>query len=449
MNSKQATLELGTKPIGKLLWQYALPAIIAMTASSLYNTIDSIFIGQKVGALAISGLAITFPLMNLSAAFGAMIGVGASTILSVRLGQKDYSTAGNIFGNCLVLNILTGVIFMAVCLIFLDPILRFFGASDNTLPYARDYMQIILLGNAFTHIYFGQNALLRSIGKPKFSMYCTIITVLINVILAPLFIFIFEWGIRGAALATILAQVSCMCWQLKIFSNKNEIIHFKKGIYRLKNNIVKDILSIGLAPFLMNCCACIVVIFVNKGLFHYGGDLAVGAYGIVNRIGFIFAMIVMGLNQGMQPIAGYNFGAQQISRLMKVYYYTMILATIVCCIAFCFGVLMPEQCVRLFTSDKELIVIATPAMILYNCTFPIIGFQMVTTNFFQSIGMAKISIFLSLTRQLIFLLPGLIILPWFFQLNGIWYAIPLSDILSSVMTAIIFFIYKNKFKRYE
>lgn len=449
MNSKQATLELGTKPIGKLLWQYALPAIIAMTASSLYNTIDSIFIGQKVGALAISGLAITFPLMNLSAAFGAMIGVGASTILSVRLGQKDYSTAGNIFGNCLVLNILTGVIFMAVCLIFLDPILRFFGASDNTLPYARDYMQIILLGNAFTHIYFGQNALLRSIGKPKFSMYCTIITVLINVILAPLFIFIFEWGIRGAALATILAQFSCMCWQLKIFSNKNEIIHFKKGIYRLKNNIVKDILSIGLAPFLMNCCACIVVIFVNKGLFHYGGDLAVGAYGIVNRIGFIFAMIVMGLNQGMQPIAGYNFGAQQISRLMKVYYYTMILATIVCCIAFCFGVLMPEQCVRLFTSDKELIVIATPAMILYNCTFPIIGFQMVTTNFFQSIGMAKISIFLSLTRQLIFLLPGLIILPWFFQLNGIWYAIPLSDILSSVMTAIIFFIYKNKFKRYE
>lgn len=449
MNSKQATLELGTKPIGRLLWQYALPAIIAMTASSLYNTIDSIFIGQKVGALAISGLAITFPLMNLSAAFGAMIGVGASTILSVRLGQKDYSTAGNIFGNCLVLNILTGVIFMAVCLIFLDPILRFFGASDNTLPYARDYMQIILLGNAFTHIYFGQNALLRSIGKPKFSMYCTIITVLINIILAPLFIFIFEWGIRGAALATILAQVSCMCWQLKIFSNKNEIIHFKKGIYRLKNNIVKDILSIGLAPFLMNCCACIVVIFVNKGLFHYGGDLAVGAYGIVNRIGFIFAMIVMGLNQGMQPIAGYNFGAQQISRLMKVYYYTMILATIVCCIAFCFGVLMPEQCVRLFTSDKELIVIATPAMILYNCTFPIIGFQMVTTNFFQSIGMAKISIFLSLTRQLIFLLPGLIILPLFFQLNGIWYAIPLSDLLSSVMTAIIFFIYKNKFKRYE
>lgn len=449
MQGNKATLELGTKPIGKLLWQYAMPAIIAMTASSLYNTIDSIFIGQKVGALAISGLAITFPLMNLSAAFGAMVGVGGSTILSVRLGQRDYSTGCKIFGSCLSLNIMTGVIFMAVCLAFLEPILRFFGASDNTLPYARDYMTIILIGNAFTHLYFGQNALLRSIGKPKFSMLCTIITVAINLALAPLFIFVFEWGIRGAALATVIAQFLCMCWQMKIFSNPDEIIHFKRGIYKLESRIVKDILGIGLAPFLMNCCACIVVIFVNKGLFQYGGDLAVGAYGIVNRIGFIFAMIVMGLNQGMQPIAGYNFGAQLIPRLMKVYYYTMILATVVCCIAFCFGVLMPETCVRLFTHDEELITIATPAMVLYNCTFPVIGFQMVTTNFFQSIGMAKVSIFLSLTRQMIFLLPGLIILPLFFQLNGIWYAIPLSDLLSSVLTAIVFFIYRNKFKHYE
>lgn len=449
MQGNKATLELGTKPIGKLLWQYAMPAIIAMTASSLYNTIDSIFIGQKVGALAISGLAITFPLMNLSAAFGAMVGVGGSTILSVRLGQRDYSTGCKIFGSCLSLNIMTGVIFMAVCLAFLEPILRFFGASDNTLPYARDYMTIILIGNAFTHLYFGQNALLRSIGKPKFSMLCTIITVAINLVLAPLFIFVFEWGIRGAALATVIAQFLCMCWQMKIFSNPDEIIHFKRGIYKLESRIVKDILGIGLAPFLMNCCACIVVIFVNKGLSQYGGDLAVGAYGIVNRIGFIFAMIVMGLNQGMQPIAGYNFGAQLIPRLMKVYYYTMILATVVCCIAFCFGVLMPETCVRLFTHDEELIAIATPAMVLYNCTFPVIGFQMVTTNFFQSIGMAKVSIFLSLTRQMIFLLPGLIILPLFFHLNGIWYAIPLSDLLSSVLTAIVFFIYRNKFKHYE
>lgn len=448
-DNKQATLELGTKPIGKLLWQYAMPAIIAMTASSLYNMVDSIFIGHGVGALAISGLAITFPLMNLSAAFGAMVGVGASTILSVRLGQKDYAVADRIFGNCLSLKIITGIVFMAICLIWLDPILRFFGATENTLQYARDYMVIILIGNIFTHIYFGQNALLRSIGKPKVAMYSTILTVAINTALDPIFIYIFGWGIRGAAIATVIAQCICLVYQTTIFLNPNTIIRYKRGIYGLRKRVVKDILSIGLAPFLMNCCACLVVIFVNKGLLHYGGDLAVGAYGIVNRVGFIFAMIVMGLNQGMQPIAGYNYGAQLIPRLMKVYYYTMGLATIVCIIAFIIGVGFPDSCVRLFTHDADLIAIATPAMVLYTCTFPIIGFQMVTTNFFQSIGMAKISILLSLTRQLIFLLPGLIILPLFFSLNGIWYAIPLSDFLASVMTAIIFFIYKNKFKQDE
>lgn len=448
-DSKQATLELGTKPIGKLLWQYAMPAIIAMTASSLYNMVDSIFIGHGVGALAISGLAITFPLMNLSAAFGAMVGVGASTILSVRLGQKDYAVADRIFGNCLTLKIITGLIFMTICLVWLNPILEFFGATENTLPYARDYMVIILAGNIFTHIYFGQNALLRSIGKPQIAMYSTILTVAINTILDPIFIYVFEWGIRGAAIATVVSQCICLVYQTNIFLNPNTIIRYKRGIYGLRSRVVKDILSIGLAPFLMNCCACLVVIFVNKGLLHYGGDLAVGAYGIVNRVGFIFAMAVMGLNQGMQPIAGYNFGAQQIPRLMKVYYYTMGLATIVCIVAFIIGVGFPETCVKLFTHDAELITIATPAMILYTCTFPIIGFQMVTTNFFQSIGMAKISIFLSLTRQLIFLLPGLIILPLFFKLNGIWYAIPLSDILASVMTAIIFFIYRKKFKQDE
>lgn len=447
MNEQNSPKELGTEKIGQLLLKYSLPAIIAMTASSLYNMVDSIFIGHGVGALALSGLAITFPLMNLSAAVGAMVGVGAATILSVRLGQKDYSSADRIFGNCFVMKILTGIIFMALCLIFIDPILRFFGATDNTLPYAKDYIIIILLGNSITHLYFGQNALLRSIGKPKMAMYCTIITVVLNAILDPIFIYTLNMGIQGAAIATVLSQTVCLCVQLKIFSNPNEVIHFKKGIYGLKKRIVKDILSIGMSPFLMNSCACLVVIFVNKGLLMYGGDLAVGAYSIVNRIGFFFAMIVMGLNQGMQPIAGYNYGAQLIPRLMKVYYYTMALATIVCCIAFIVGVFFPGLCVRMFTHDEELISMATPAMVLYTCTFPVIGFQMVTTNFFQSIGMAKISILLSLTRQLIFLLPGLIILPHFFQLFGIWYAIPLSDFLASVMTAIVFFIYRHKFNQ--
>lgn len=436
--------ELGTEKVSKLLWQYALPAIIAMTASSLYNMVDSIFIGQGVGALAISGLAITFPFMNLSAAFGAMVGVGSATILSVRLGQRDYESAGKILGNCVTLNIILGIVFMTVSLLFLDPILKFFGATDNTLPYARDYMIIILIGNAITHLYLGLNAVLRASGKPKISMWCTILTVIINAILDPIFIFVFDMGIRGAAIATILAQVICLVWQMKILSNKNKLIHFQRGIYRLKSRIVSDILSIGMAPFLMNLCACIVVIFVNNGLLKYGGDLAVGAYGIVNRIGFVFVMICIGINQGMQPIAGYNYGAEKMDRVMKVYYLAMGYATCICVIAFIAGVFFPEICVRLFTHDAELIAISVPAMVLYTCTFPVVGFQVVTTNFFQSIGKAKISIFLSLTRQLIFLLPGLIILPLFFQVNGIWYAIPLSDFLSSLLTAIVFFVYKHK-----
>lgn len=446
MDNKAATLELGTKPIGKLLWQYAMPAIIAMTAASLYNMVDSIFIGHGVGALAISGLAITFPLMNLSTAFGAMVGVGAATILSVRLGQKDYSSANRILGNCLTMKVITGVVFMAVCLIWLDPILRFFGATDNTLPYAREYMQVILAGNIFTHIYFGQNALLRSISKPKIAMYSTIMTVLINTALDPLFIYVFGWGIRGAAIATVLSQCICLVYQTRFFLLRDGIIRYQKGIYALHGRVVKDILSIGLAPFLMNCCACVVVIFVNKGLLRYGGDLAVGAYGIVNRVGFIFAMIVMGLNQGMQPIAGYNFGARLFKRLMSVYYKTMVYATLVCLVAFCVGVFLPEYCVRLFTHNDELVLIATPAMVLYTCTFPVVGFQMVTTNFFQSIGKAKISIFLSLTRQMIFLLPGLIVLPLYYGTYGIWYAIPLSDFLSAMLTAIIFFMYRRQYK---
>ena len=444
MNNQQSTKALGTESIGRLLWRYALPAIIAMTASSLYNMVDSIFIGQGCGALAISGLAITFPFMNLSAAFGAMIGVGSSTILSIRLGQRDYDSAGRILGNCVTLNILLGLVFMAVSLLWLDPILRFFGATDNTLPYAREYMIVILIGNAVTHLYLGLNAVLRAIGKPHIAMYCTILTVVLNAIMDPIFIFTLHMGIRGAAIATILAQIVSLVWQIRIFSKKDELVHLQRGIYGLKARIVRDILSIGMAPFLMNLCACVVVIFVNNGLLRYGGDLAVGAYGIVNRIGFVFAMICIGINQGMQPIAGYNYGAQQMPRVMKVYYLAMFYATLICLVAFVAGVFFPEALSRIFTHDDQLIAISTHAMVLYMCTFPIVGFQMVTTNLFQSIGMARISIFLSLTRQLIFLLPGLILMPLWLGLDGIWYAIPLSDILAAITTVIVYLIYRKK-----
>ncbi len=447
MDNKKATLELGTKPVGKLLLQYAMPAIVAMVASSLYNMVDSIFIGQGVGPLAISGLAITFPFMNLSGAIGACIGVGASTYLSVKLGQKDYSTALQILGTSVVLKIITGIFFGAICLLFLDPILYFFGATDNTIPYARDYMVIILLGNVFTHLYFGMNALLRAASKPRHAMYATIFTVLLNTLLDPLFIYTFGMGIRGAALATILSQMTALCWQLWLFSNPNELLHFKRGIYKLDGNIIKNILAIGVSPFSMNACACIVVIFINTALVKYGGDLAVGAYGIANRIGFLFFMIVMGINQGMQPIAGYNYGAEQYDRLLRVLNYSMVAATSIMVVGWIVGELMPYGCARLFTADQELIEKAVRGIRINMIAFPLIGSQAVITNFFQSIGKAKISIFLSLSRQMIYLLPLLVVLPPVFGVDGVWAALPASDAVAFVTAWLVMYRYMRKFKQ--
>lgn len=446
MDNKSATLELGTKPVGSLLMQYAIPAIVAMVASSLYNMVDSIFIGQGVGPMAISGLAITFPFMNLSGAIGACIGVGASTYLSVKLGQKDYSMAQRILGNSVILKIITGIIFGAICLLFLDPILRFFGASDNTLPYAHEYMVVILLGNVFTHLYFGMNALLRAASKPKQAMYATIFTVVLNTALDPIFIYTLNMGIRGAALATILSQTTALCWQIKQFSNPHELLHFKRGIYKLDWSIIKNILAIGVSPLAMNTCSCIIVIFINTALVKYGGDMAVGAYGIANRIGFLFFMIVMGINQGMQPIAGYNYGAMHFDRMLKVLKLSMISATAIMAFGWLVGELMPYPCARLFTTDAELIEQAVKGIRLNMIAFPLIGSQAVITNFFQSIGKAKISIFLSLSRQMIFLLPLLVALPPMLGVDGVWLALPASDTVAFIVTWIIMIRYMHKFK---
>ncbi|MFI3333251.1 MAG: MATE family efflux transporter [Rikenellaceae bacterium] len=443
-------------PIGKLLMQYAVPAIIAMTASSLYNMIDSIFIGQGVGALAISGLALTFPLMNLAAAFGSLVGAGASTLISLRFGQRDYQTAKQILGNVLVLNTIIGLTFGVVVYAFLDPILYFFGASENTIGYARDYMQIILIGNVFSHMFLGLNAILRASGHPKRSMAATINTVVINAILDPIFIYGFDWGIRGAAIATILAQVISLVWQFYLFADKSELLHFERGIYRLQSKIVKNIIAIGMSPFLMNCAACIIIIFVNKGLKEYGGDLNVGAYGIVNRIVFVFVMVVMGINQGMQPIAGYNYGAKEYGRVKRVLKYTLIGATIVTNVGFVIGEFLPHIAVRAFTNDEELIALSVTGMRITMAAFPIVGMQIVISNFFQSIGKANYAIFLSLSRQLIFLLPCLIFLPMiladFTSLDGswgVWCSMPISDFLASCLAFVLLRRQLKLFREYE
>ena len=445
-NNKQAALELGTKPVGRLLLQYALPAIVAMVASSLYNMVDSIFIGQGVGALAISGLAITFPFMNLSAAFGAAIGVGSSAFLSVKLGQRDYDIANKILGNCVMLNIIIGIAFGGVGLLFLDPILRFFGASDATLPYAREYMVIILIGNAVTHLYLGLNAVMRAAGKPRVAMYITIFTVVINAILDPLFIYTLRLGIRGAAYATILSQLMALMWQWKLFGNRKEFLHFDYGKFRVEMPIVRNIISIGISPFSMNACACLVVIFINNSLMKYGGDMAVGAYGIANRVAFIFVMVTMGVCQGMQPIAGYNYGAQNYNRMLEVLRLAVIAGTLVCAVGFVIAIFFPEPCVRLFTTDVELIEKSVVAMRYIMALFVIIGAQMVITNFFQSIGKAKVSIFLSLSRQLIILVPAIAILPPLMGLNGVWLAMPLSDGIAAVMAYAMLWIYVRRLK---
>ena len=444
---------LGKESIGKLLLQYSIPAIIGMTITSIYNIIDSIFIGLGVGPMAISGLALTFPLMNLAAAFGSLVGVGAATLISMRLGQKDYASAQYILGNVVVLNFIIGLGFGLVTLLFLDPILYFFGASEATIGYARDYMSIILMGNVVTHMYLGLNSVLRSAGHPRKSMYATINTVVINTILDPLFIYGFGWGIRGAAIATVLAQVISLVWQFRLLSDSSELLHFHRGIYRPRKRIVKEILAIGMSPFLMNVTACFIVILINKGLKEHGGDLMIGAYGIVNRLAFFFVMIVMGLNQGMQPIAGYNFGARQYDRLMHVLKLTVIGATCVTSLGFLLGELLPHWAVAVFTTDEELIRLAAEGMRIVFLCFPIIGFQMVTTNFFQSIGMAPKAIFLSLSRQLLFLLPGLLFLPdilagmgyngsW-----GVWCSMPLSDLLASLVAALMLLRELRRFRK--
>lgn len=447
MDNKKATLELGTKPVGKLLAQYALPAIIAMTAASLYNIIDRVFIGQVVGPMAISGLAITFPFMILAAAFGAAVGVGAATTISVKLGQKDYESAENTLGNTITLNLIIGLAFGGICLLFLDPILRFFGASDATLPYARDFMQIILAGNVFSHMYFGMNAVLRAASKPRMAMFATIFTVAMNILLDAVFILWWHWGIKGAAFATVISQVLALCWQMKLFSNKNELLHLKRGIYKLKAYLVRNIISIGISPFLMNACACIIVIFINNQLVKFGGDIAVGAYGIANSIAMIFIMFVIGLNQGMQPIAGYNYGAQQYGRMMRVVKLSIITAICIMLTGWTLAMFAPYYCARMFTKDPELVKGSMKAIQIIMMMYPFIGCQMVITNFFQCIGKVKISIFLSLSRQLLFLLPLLVLLPNFYGINGVWASMPTSDLISVVVAISIMTVYLRRFKK--
>lgn len=441
---------LAEKPVGSLLMQYAIPAIVAMAASSVYNIIDGIFIGQGVGAEAIMGLALTGPLMSLTAAFGAMVGVGAATLMSVKLGQKDYGTAQKILGNVVIMNLTLGIVLGLLLLVFINPILRFFGASDVTLPYARNFMSIILVGNVVTHMYLGLNALLRSTNRPQKAMCATIGTVVLNCILAPIFIFVLGWGIRGAATATIMAQMIMLMWQLRLFSNKDELIHLNRSIIKLDVKIVKESLLVGLPQFLINLCACLVAAMMTRSLTTYGGDMAVGAFGICNRFILFIVMVVIGLNQGMQPIAGYNFGARRYDRVLGVLSKALVFGSVITLTGFVIGVFFPTPFVSVFAKDSpQLIKLSAHALSCMVMMFPIVGIQIVSTAFFQSIGYAPKSIFLSLTRQLIFLVPAIFILPHLYAdpLEGLWHAAPVADGLASVLAITLLVLQVKKFKK--
>ncbi|MBQ3656302.1 MAG: MATE family efflux transporter [Bacteroidales bacterium] len=436
-SQNNAPNEMGTADIGKLLISYALPSIAAQMVSSIYNVVDSIFIGRGVEPLAIAGFGITLPLMNLAAAFGALVGAGGGTLISIKLGQKDKDGANNVLGNVVVLNIIIGISVMLFGLLFMDKILVLFGASNETISFARDFMEVILYGNVITHLYFGLLCAVRSCGFPKKAMTITMVSVVVNIILCPIFIFWLNLGIRGAALATVIAQTCGLTILLAHFMDKQKYIRLYSKFLRLKSDIVKGIISVGLSPFMLNICACLVVIIINNQLKNYGSDYAIGAYGIVNKMLMLFAMLVLGLNQGMQPIAGYNYGAKQYGRVTEVFKKTVLYATAVMIVAFIVCECFPHAICSIFTDDEQMTDISANAMRIMILAFPIVGFQMVTSNFFQSIGKAVTAAILSTTRQLLFLIPSLLILPKVFGLNGVWYSMPVSDVISTVVAVFL------------
>jgi putative MATE family efflux protein len=436
---KQVTDELGYGKIGKLLLNYSIPAILAMMVASLYNIIDRIFIGQGVGPLAISGLALTFPIMNLATAFGSLVGSGASTMISIRLGERKVNSATRFLGNAVVINLILGLSFTLLGLYFLDTVLYAFGASKDTIPYARDFMRIILYGNIFSHSFFGLNNILRATGYPAKAMIITIATVVLNLIVAPIFIFYFHWGIKGAAWATVISQFIGTILVVTHYCNRNNTIYFRKGFFKLRPSVVSRIFEMGMSAFLINLCASIVVIILNFSLKKQGGDLAIGAYGIINSVLGLIVMIIFGFNMGMQPIVGYNYGAKQYDRVLLTLKYALIIGTIISTVGFLCGELFPWYIARAFTTNETLINLTVEGMRFVVMIFPLVGAQIVTSSFFQAVGKPKISIFLSLSRQILFLIPTLLVFPRFFGLQGVWMASPVADFIASILTIIVLY----------
>jgi len=429
--------ELAERPVGRLLWEYSLPAVVGMLVMALYNVVDRIFIGQCVGPDAIAGLAICFPMMSLATAMGVLIGVGSTARISIMLGASRLDEAQRIFGNAFVLTIVIGITYMILFMVYLDPMLRLFGASDATLPYARTYMLVLMPGLLLTNITYGFNNIMRASGYPRRAMLTMIIGAVVNVALDPLFILVFYWGIAGASVATVIAMAVSAVFVLAHFFRRNVTLRFKRGIFRLNWRIFIGIISIGAAPAIVNAASCIVNALANHSLLSYGGDRDIGAAGIMVTYTSLLVTIVLGLCQGLQPIIGYNYGAGNMNRLRRAFYLAVVAASVVTCVGGLYGFFWPSTIARVFTTDADLISATDRALGICLAVFPVVGFQIVSTCFFQSIGNATESIIVGLLRQVIFLIPLLIYLPRLFNVEGVWMAFPISDAVATVVTLVL------------
>lgn len=435
--------ELETKPIGSLLLTYALPAVITQVVASIYNIVDRVFLGQYVGALAIAGLAITMPIMNIIHALGSLVGVGASSRMSIVLGRKDVRWAEKILGNSMLLTFFFGFLFVTGGYLFMDRILELFGASPDTISYAREYMQIVLPGMFFTTITFNLTGLIRASGYPTKSMWIMAGGAVLNIFLDALFISVFGWGIGGAAWATTLSMFTTAVIAVVHFLQPSSFIRFKRHAWAPKLYIFRNVLLIGMSPFLMNFAASFVVALLNRQLIRYGGDLAVGAYGIVNTFGAFMVMFILGLCQGMQPIAGYNYGAGHSARLKHVFTLTMRVSLIVGTIGTLLAIFIPRLILRAFTDSDELLDLGVPAMRYLNVMMPLIAFTITNSQFFQSIDKPWIAITTSLSRQVLFLIPLMFIVPMIYVnnggdgLTGVWLTCTICDVLGAVLAAVL------------
>lgn len=434
-------LELGSRPVGKLLFKYSIPAVVGMVVQALYNIIDSMVIGHAIDdPNVVAGIAVTFPVMNLATALGMLIGAGSATRISIVLGQKDHRRAQLILGNSVQLTIYIGLAYITVFALFLDKILMLFGASPNTLPYAHEFLMWLLPGMVLMNLTFSYNNVMRATGYPRLAMYTNLLGVAINLVLAPTFLFGFKMGIRGAAIATDIAMLVTAIFVMRHFFKRDSEVHFERGIYRIRRDIIKSIIYIGLSPFLINVAGSVVNAIINNSLLRYGGDNAIAAVVVFNRYVTVFVFIIIGICQGMQPILGYNYGSGNFTRLFSTLKKAAVSATVVTVIGSAVGVLFPAAIASMFMQNAAQISCAVVCLRITALMFWIVGYQIVVTNFFQSLGMAAKSVFLSLTRQIIFMIPMLLILPPVWGLNGVWACFPVCDFMSAVVATVFLIV---------